>query len=113
MSNTLNTPIEALELEFPLRVREYSLRRGSGGRGRFNGGDGIVRAIEALEPMQYSLIAERRRFRPRGVNGGEDGQSGSDSINGVPIAGKSVGRLEAGDLLRTQTPGGGAEGTAE
>ena len=66
MSNTLNTPVEALETEFPLRVRELALRRGSGGDGRHRGGDGIVREIEALEPMRFTLITERRRHPPRG-----------------------------------------------
>ena len=60
-SNTLNTPLEALELEFPLRVTAYRLRRGSGGRGAFNGGDGVIRELEALAPLNYSLITERRR----------------------------------------------------
>jgi N-methylhydantoinase B len=113
MSNTLNTPIEALELEFPLRVTEYSLRRGSGGSGEFDGGDGVIREIEALEPMQYSLIAERRRFRPRGAAGGENGGAGSDTINGVPISGKSIGHLKAGDRLRMATPGGGGHGRSK
>ena len=67
MSNTLNTPIEALEREFPLRVAEYALRRGSGGAGRHRGGDGVMREIEALEEMTFSLIAERRRHAPRGA----------------------------------------------
>ena len=75
MSNTLNTPVEALETEFPLRVRELSLRRGSGG-GAPPGGDGIAREIEALEPMRYTLITERRRHAPRGRDGGEDGAPG-------------------------------------
>ena len=67
MSNTLNTPVEALETEFPLRVRELALRRGSGGAGAAHrGGDGIVREIEALEPMRFTLITERRRHPPRG-----------------------------------------------
>lgn len=110
MSNTLNTPIEALELEFPLRVREYAVRRGSGGAGSFRGGDGIVRELEALEPMRYSLIAERRRIAPRGAAGGADGKPGSDTINGAPIAGKSVGELASGDVLRIETPGGGGHG---
>jgi N-methylhydantoinase B len=113
MSNTLNTPVEALELEFPLRVNEYSLRRGSGGSGEFSGGDGIVREIEALEPMQYSLIAERRRHPPRGAHGGADGATGHDSVNGRPIPGKAIGPLAAGDRLRMATPGGGGHGTAE
>ena len=74
MSNTLNTPVEALETEFPLRVRELSLRRGSGGAGASRGGDGIVREIEALAPMRFSLITERRRHPPRGRDGGGDGE---------------------------------------
>ena len=71
MSNTLNTPVEALETEFPVRVRELSLLRGSGGAGRHPGGDGIAREIEALEPMRFTLIAERRRLAPAGREGGE------------------------------------------
>ena len=70
MSNTLNTPVEALELEFPLRAVEYSLRRGSGGDGRFPGGDGVVRELEALAEMRFSLISERRRHAPAGADGG-------------------------------------------
>lgn len=110
MSNTLNTPIEALELEFPLRVREYAIRRGSGGSGQFRGGDGIVRELEALEPMRYSLIAERRAHAPRGAAGGGEGAIGSDTINGERIDGKSVGELAPGDILRIETPGGGGHG---
>ena len=72
MSNTLNTPIEALEREFPLRAIEYSVRRGSGGDGRHKGGDGVVRELEALADMSYSLITERRQHAPRGANGGGD-----------------------------------------
>lgn len=110
MSNTLNTPVEALELEFPLRVVEYAIRRGSGGSGAQNGGDGLVREIEALTAMRYSLIAERRRHRPHGAAGGNDGELGSDSIDGAPIPGKSVGELAAGSRLRIETPGGGGFG---
>jgi N-methylhydantoinase B len=112
MSNTLNTPIEALEREFPLRVSEYSLRRGSGGAGRRRGGDGVVREIEALSSMSFSLIAERRRRGPRGVEGGEDGEPGRDLLDGRPIAGKLSGELEAGQRLRIETPGGGGCGHA-
>src|SRR5205823_12975511 len=85
MSNTLNTPIEALELEFPLRVTEYALRRGSGGRGRFSGGDGVIREIEALEPMSYSLITERRRDAPPGADGGGPGAPGRNLLDGEAI----------------------------
>jgi N-methylhydantoinase B len=110
MSNTLNTPVEALETEFPLRVRELALRRSSGGRGRQRGGEGIVRELEALAPMRYTLIGERRRHPPRGRDGGADGQSGRDSLNGRPLPSKTEGDLAPGDVLRIETPGGGGHG---
>jgi N-methylhydantoinase B len=109
MSNTLNTPVEALETEFPLRVRELSLRAGSGGEGRFAGGEGLVREIEALAPMRFTLITERRRHPPRGRDGGADGATGANSHNGRPLPGKCAGELAAGDLLRVETPGGGGK----
>jgi N-methylhydantoinase B len=110
MSNTLNTPVEALETEFPLRVRELSLRRGSGGAGRHQGGDGIAREIEALAPIDYTLIGERRRHPPRGRDGGEDGARGRNMRNGVLLPGKAAGQLRPGDTLRIETPGGGGHG---
>jgi len=110
MSNTLNTPVEALETEFPLRVRELALRRGSGGAGSRHGGEGIVREIEALAPMRYTLIGERRRRRPRGRDGGEDGEAGADFLNGKRLPSKSEGDLRSGDILRIETPGGGGNG---
>ncbi|HXB14481.1 MAG TPA: hydantoinase B/oxoprolinase family protein [Solirubrobacteraceae bacterium] len=110
MSNTLNTPIEALEREFPLRVLEYSLRRGSGGAGRRRGGDGVIRELEALRDMSFSLIAERRRHGPRGAAGGADGEPGRDQLDGRPLPGKSAGTLAAGSRLRIETPGGGGFG---
>ena len=82
MSNTLNTPIEALETEFPLRVRELALRRGSGGAGAHRGGDGIVRELEALAPMRFTLLTERRRHAPRGRDGGGDGAPGRNLRDG-------------------------------
>jgi N-methylhydantoinase B len=112
MSNTLNTPIEALEREFPLRVIEYALRRGSGGDGRHRGGDGVVRELEALADMSFSLIAERRRHAPRGAEGGADGERGRDLIDGQPVPGKLTGRLRSGQRLRIETPGGGGFGHA-
>jgi N-methylhydantoinase B len=112
MSNTLNTPIEALEREFPLLIREYALRRGSGGKGRWRGGDGVVRELEALTDMTFSLIAERRRHPPRGAAGGADGEPGRDLIDGRPVAGKLTGTLHAGQRLRIETPGGGGFGDA-
>jgi N-methylhydantoinase B len=107
MSNTLNTPVEALETEFPLRVRELSVRRGSGGEGRFRGGDGIVREIEALAPMRFTLLSERRRHPPSGRGGGEDGKPGLNMRDGEPLASKAEGNLEPGNRLRIETPGGG------
>jgi N-methylhydantoinase B len=110
MSNTLNTPIEALELEFPLRAVEYSLRRGSGGAGRHRGGDGVVRELEALEEMRYSLITERRRHVPPGADGGEPGSPGRNLLNGDELRPKATGTLHPGDRLRIETPGGGGHG---
>jgi N-methylhydantoinase B len=112
MSNTLNTPIEALELEFPVRVVEYSIRRDSGGTGEFDGGDGIVRELEALTEMHYSLITERRRHAPPGAAGGGSGQPGANILNDDELPAKSGGTLAPGDRLRIETPGGGAHGTA-
>ena len=112
MSNTLNTPTEALETELPLRVRELSVRRGSGGQGARDGGDGIVREIEALEPITYNLITERRRHRPRGIAGGGDGAAGKNLVNDQEIPSKAGGVLKTGDRLRIETPGGGAQGRA-
>jgi N-methylhydantoinase B len=110
MSNTLNTPVEALEREFPLRVVQYALRRGSGGGGRTRGGDGVVRELEALREMTYSLIAERRRHAPPGAGGGEPGARGRDLLDGEPLPGKVTGTLRAGQRLRIETPGGGGHG---
>ena len=111
MSNTLNTPIEALEIEFPLLVRELSVRRGSGGAGLYRGGDGIVRELEATEPMRFTLIGERRRHSPHGREGGAPGETGRDLLNGNQVPAKTEGRLEAGDRLRIETPGGGGYGS--
>jgi N-methylhydantoinase B len=110
MSNTLNTPVEALELEFPLRVVQYALRRGSGGRGVFSGGDGVIREVEALAPLSYSLITERRRHRPAGAEGGEPGAAGRNLLDGVELPAKAIGSLEPGQRLRIETPGGAGHG---
>ena len=110
MSNTLNTPVEALELEFPLRATEYALRRGSGGGGRHRGGDGLVRELEALAEMRYSLITERRRHAPPGADGGEPGRPGRNLLNGEELPPKAAGALRPGDRLRIETPGGGGHG---
>jgi N-methylhydantoinase B len=113
MSNTLNTPIEALELEFPVRVAEYAIRRGSGGAGAHRGGDGIVRELEALEPMTYSLLTERRRHAPRGADGGDDGARGRNLLDGESLQPKAMGELAAGQRLRIETPGGGGKGSPQ
>jgi N-methylhydantoinase B len=110
MSNTLNTPVEALETEFPLRVREQAVRRGSGGGGRRRGGEGIAREIEALAPMRFSLLSERRRHSPRGRDGGGDGAAGRNLLNGELLPGKTEGEMRHGDVLRIETPGGGGIG---
>jgi N-methylhydantoinase B len=110
MSNTLNTPIEALELEFPLRAVEYAVRRGSGGAGAHRGGDGVVRELEALDEMSFSLITERRRHAPRGADGGEPGRAGRNLLNGDELEPKTSGTLRRGDRLRIETPGGGGDG---
>ncbi len=113
MSNTLNTPIEVLEMEHPLRVRTYSLRRGSGGRGTWDGGDGVVREFEALAPMETTLLTERRRHGPAGGAGGADGTAGANLLNGQAVASKTTLRLAAGDVLRIETPGGGGWGKGQ
>jgi N-methylhydantoinase B len=115
MSNTLNTPVEALERELPLRVAAYSLRRGSGGAGARRGGDGVVRELEALSEMTFSLIAERRRHAPPGAAGGAPGLAGSDTLIRADgaierLPGKATGTLAAGERLRIETPGGGGHG---
>ncbi len=113
MSNTLNTPVEALELAYPLRVERYRIRLGSGGAGRHRGGDGVVREIRVLEDCRFSLLAERRRYAPQGRAGGAPGAPGRTLVNGRELPSKATGRLCAGDLVRVETPGGGGYGRAE
>jgi N-methylhydantoinase B/oxoprolinase/acetone carboxylase alpha subunit len=117
MTNSKNTPAEALERAFPLRVRRYRLRRGSGGAGRFPGGEGIHRDLEVLEDCTLSLITERRSSRPWGLAGGEPGSPGEnwllprgDEDRAERLADKCTVRLRAGDVLRMLTPGGGGYG---
>ncbi|HEX6731471.1 MAG TPA: hydantoinase B/oxoprolinase family protein, partial [Pyrinomonadaceae bacterium] len=114
MTNSLNTPAEALEYAYPLRVREYRLRRGSGGRGKHRGGDGVIREIEALTQSRMSLLADRRKRGPYGLAGGEEGKPGTNTIirgtKRLNIAAKGSHGLEAGDRIRIETPGGGGWG---
>ena len=112
MSNTLSTPVEALELAYPLRVERYGLRTGSGGDGRFRGGDGVVRELRVLEPCRLSLLTQRRALAPRGADGGEDGVPGRNLLNGVELPAFATVDLEPGDVLRIETPGGGGYGAA-
>jgi len=110
MTNTLNTPIEALEMLYPLRVTRYEIRRGSGGQGKLAGGDGLTREFEYLGPAQVTLLSERRAHRPWGLHGGADGLSGMNLLNGRPLAGKVAFNVSKGDRLRVDTAGGGGFG---
>ncbi|MCH8143517.1 MAG: hydantoinase B/oxoprolinase family protein [Gemmatimonadetes bacterium] len=116
MTNSLNTPIEAFEHTYPFRVRRYAVRRGSGGRGRFRGGDGIVREIEALCPAEVTILSDRRRYAPYGLEGGEPGKVGRNVLimpDGTEreLGGKASVSVEAGTVVRVETPGGGGYGS--
>ncbi len=113
MTNTLNTPIEVLESRFPLRVRRYALRPGSGGAGARAGGQGLVREFEFLAPAHFTLLTERRVRAPWGSAGGADGSPGVNVVNGRPVAAKCEGELRRGDRLRIETPGGGGYGRVD
>jgi N-methylhydantoinase B len=115
MTNSLNTPVEALEYAYPFRITRYSLRRGSGGRGRFSGGDGIVREIEMLTDCDIAILSDRRKRGPWGLNGGQDGLPGRTSIiraNGAEreLRSKDSARVSKGERVRIETPGGGGWG---
>ena len=112
MSNTLNTPVEALELEYPMRVERYELRRGSGGAGEHRGGDGVERTLRVLEPARLSLLTDRRRHRPAGANGGEAGEPGENRLGDEELPPKVSRSLEAEDVVTVRTPGGGGYGPA-
>jgi N-methylhydantoinase B len=113
MSNALATPAEAIELEYPLRVERWELRRGSGGAGARRGGDGVVRELRVLEDCRLSVLAERRRHAPPGRDGGGDGARGRTLVNGEEQPPKLTRTLRAGDIVRVETPGGGGHGSAE
>jgi N-methylhydantoinase B len=114
MTNTRNTPIEALEHAYPLRVVRYAIRRGSGGKGRYRGGDGIRRDIELLTDAAVGLLSDRRRFRPYGVQGGEPGDAGAAILVSPqgerPLGSKFQIRAQAGEIISIRTPGGGGYG---
>ncbi len=116
MTNSLNTPIEALEYAYPLRVRRYGYRYGSGGSGQFRGGDGLIREVEVLADAQVTLLAERRKFRPYGLQGAEEGVPGcawiaaAEASEHLELPGKCSRHLRSGDTLHIETPGGGGWG---
>ncbi|MGH3106262.1 MAG: hydantoinase B/oxoprolinase family protein [Rubrobacteraceae bacterium] len=112
MSNTFNTPIEAFEMEYPMRVERYELLYGSGGNGEHRGGDGIVRAVRVLEPASLSLLTDRRRHRPNGASGGEPGRVGRNLLDGEELPPKVSREMEEGDVVTVETPGGGGYGHA-
>jgi N-methylhydantoinase B len=111
MTNTLNTPIEALEYSYPFLVTEYSIRRGSGGKGKFRGGDGVVREIKLLSTAEITVLSERREIQPYGQAGGEPGKTGKNIVikggEKSKRPGKFSEQLQKGDILRIETPGGG------
>jgi N-methylhydantoinase B len=116
MTNSLNTPIEALESAYPVRVRRYSLRRGSGGAGRFRGGDGIVREIEFLTDVRGSILSDRREIGPYGLSDGKPGRTGNNELRlragkrAIQLPSKTAFSAPAGSVLRIETPGGGGWG---
>jgi N-methylhydantoinase B len=115
MTNSLNTPVEALEYAYPFRVRRYGYRRGSGGQGKYRGGDGLVREIELLADSQLTILADRRKFAPYGLAGGEAGAPGKATLirrDGQieELPGKCNRDAKAGDVVRIETPGGGGWG---
>jgi len=114
MTNTLNTPIEALEYSYPLRVTEYAIRRGTGGTGRYHGGDGVIREIEVLTDAELTVLSERRRRPPYGLFGGQPGANGKNMINRGGCKEEKPGKfscvLRRGDKIRIETPAGGGYG---
>jgi N-methylhydantoinase B len=116
MSNSLNTPIEALEHAYPLRVTRYEIRRGTGGEGRHRGGDGLRRDLQALGPARVALLSDRRERGPMGARGGGDGATGQNVLirGGVeqPLPGKATFDIVAGDVVSVRSPGGGGWGEA-
>ncbi len=113
MTNTLNTPIESLEMAFPVRVNRYQIRRGSGGKGTHTGGSGIVRELELLRPANATLLTERRSHAPWGLHGAGNGEAGINRLNQKTIKAKDNISLQPGDILTIETAGGGGWGQAK
>jgi N-methylhydantoinase B len=113
MSNTLNTPTEAFELEYPMRVERYELLYGSGGTGEHRGGDGIVRSVRVLQPASLSLLTDRRRHGPRGVEGGEPGRVGRNLLGDEELPPKVSREMKEGNVVTVETPGGGGYGRVD
>jgi len=136
MTNSLNTPIEALEIFLPIEILEYSLRKESGGKGKFSGGDGLTRTYKFLKDAHVSILSDRRRKQPYGLFGGEPGKSGENILLSKKFLGGSRGaifqksppgrrrqeinlnskvniEIKAGDILIIKTPGGGGYGKKE
>jgi N-methylhydantoinase B/oxoprolinase/acetone carboxylase alpha subunit len=123
MTNSLNTPIEALEIDFPVEMVNYCLRKGSGGKGKFNGGEGLCRSYKFLQDAHVSILSERRRSRPYGLAGGGPGKTGENillkSIDNtgkrrkIRLGSKLNIEIKAGDVLSIKTPGGGGYGKKE
>jgi N-methylhydantoinase B len=117
MTNSLNTPVEALEYAFPFRIRRYLLRRNTGGKGLYRGGDGILRELEILTDADAAILSDRRRFRPYGLSGGEEGQPGRTTLvrhgSRKRLGSKSRFSVRRGDRIVVETPGGGGWGSVK
>ena len=114
MTNTLNTPVESLERELPVMLNTYSIRKNSGGNGKYRGGDSIIREYKFLSPVTVSMITERRKFSPYGIEGGKPGKKGKNTLvrrnKDIPIEAKATFNVKKGDSIRIETPGGGGWG---
>ena len=110
MTNTLNTPIESLEMKYPVRITRYQIRQGSSGAGKHNGGEGLIREYEFLAPAQVTILSERRNLQPWGVQQGESAQPGVNLLNGESLAAKQSFNVCRGDVVTIKTPGGGGYG---
>jgi N-methylhydantoinase B len=110
MTNTLNTPIESLEMKYPLRVTRYQVRQDSAGAGCHHGGEGLIREYQFLAPAQVTILSERRRHQPWGLLDGESAAVAENMLNGSPLAAKQSFKVSHGDILSISTAGGGGYG---